>query len=66
MGDVSLADTVENVGTQWSHQSSVDGSKSTSGESPGLGRVMSCESQQSGSKIRARIDLRKTGSVCWR
>ncbi len=40
MSDVSLTNTVEDVGTDWAEESSVNGSKGTSGESPFVGRVV--------------------------
>ena len=40
MGNVGLTDTVENVTTDWAHESSVDGSKGASGEGPLLSGVV--------------------------
>jgi hypothetical protein len=41
VGDVSLTDTVEEVATDGAEESSVDGRKGTSSESPFSGRVVS-------------------------
>jgi hypothetical protein len=53
VGNVGLADTVEDVSTDWAHESSVDGSKGTSGESPLLSGVVGY------SISRTRVDPRK-------
>lgn len=46
MGDVCLANAVQDVGADGTHEVAVDGCKGASGESPLLGRVVGCDDQQ--------------------